>query len=144
MISVVTPCRTLLSALGLIGKTKSEWVLMSIKPGVMARPSASMTRLAYLARHGPSAAMRPALMAMSPMLPGAALPSINLPWRIRISHAIPASVGAPLPVTVWHNISRSLGWVDENIAALGMRGSKVALASLSRQHCHTGSADHLP
>ena len=42
MISVVTPWRTLLSAFGLIGRVKSEWVLMSIKPGVTARPSASM------------------------------------------------------------------------------------------------------
>ena len=43
MISVVTPWRTLLSALGLIGRVKSEWVLMSIKPGVTASPAASMT-----------------------------------------------------------------------------------------------------
>ena len=42
MISVVTPWRTLLSALGLIGKVKSEWVLMSMKPGATARPAASM------------------------------------------------------------------------------------------------------
>ena len=38
MISVVTPWRTLLSALGLIGSVKSEWVLMSMKPGATARP----------------------------------------------------------------------------------------------------------
>ena len=42
MISVVTPWRTLLSALGLIGSVKSEWVLMSMKPGATASPAASM------------------------------------------------------------------------------------------------------
>ncbi len=42
MISVVTPCLTLLSALGLIGSVKSEWVLMSMKPGVTARPLAAI------------------------------------------------------------------------------------------------------
>ena len=42
MISVVTPWRTLLSALGLIGSVKSEWVLMSMKPGATASPVASM------------------------------------------------------------------------------------------------------
>src|SRR5258706_439600 len=42
MISVVTPWRTLLSALGLIGRVKSEWVLMSMKPGATVRPAASM------------------------------------------------------------------------------------------------------
>ena len=58
MISVVTPWRTLLSAFGLIGKVKSEWVLMSIKPGVTASPSASITlaepagRLGRLPRSG--------------------------------------------------------------------------------------------
>src|SRR5262245_995661 len=46
MISVVTPCRTLLSAFGLIGKTKSEWGLMSMNPGATTRPSASMTLFA--------------------------------------------------------------------------------------------------
>ena len=49
MISVVTPWRTLLSAFGLIGSVKSEWVLMSMKPGATARPSASIILAASLA-----------------------------------------------------------------------------------------------
>src|SRR5579871_1795469 len=66
MISVVTPWRTLLSALGLIGSVKSEWVLMSIKPGVTASPLASMTFAADGAdRDAPSAAMRPPCTRMS-------------------------------------------------------------------------------
>src|SRR5437016_2601370 len=44
MISVVTPWRTLLSALGLIGSVKSEWVLMSMKPGATAGPAAGPLR----------------------------------------------------------------------------------------------------
>ena len=46
MISVVTPWRTLLSAFGLIGKVKSECVLMSMKPGATASPEASMILVA--------------------------------------------------------------------------------------------------
>src|SRR6266851_3746227 len=72
MISVVTPWRTLLSAFGLIGRTKSEWVLMSMKPGVTVRPSATMTFFASPARDGPSAAMRPSAIAISLVLPGLA------------------------------------------------------------------------
>ena len=46
MISVVTPWRTLLSAFGLIGSVKSEWVLMSMKPGVIVFPVQSTVRAA--------------------------------------------------------------------------------------------------
>src|SRR5262245_56994246 len=84
MISVVTPCRTLLSAFGLIGSTKSEWVLMSMKPGVTARPSASMPLLACPDRAGLIAAMRPAASAISARAPGLPLPSMRKPPRIRI------------------------------------------------------------
>ena len=59
MISVVTPWRTLLSALGLIGSVKSECVLMSMKPGATARPAASMVFAAGSSSCGPIAAMRP-------------------------------------------------------------------------------------
>src|SRR5258706_14999947 len=59
MISGVTPWRTLLSALGLIGNTKSEWVLMSIKPGVTASPPASTILAASGGRSRPIAAIWP-------------------------------------------------------------------------------------
>src|SRR5262245_15158408 len=94
MISVVTPCRTLLSAFGLIGRTKSEWVLMSMKPGVTARPSASMTLLASPGREGPMAAMRPAARAISAMVPWLPLPSMRRPRWITISQAMAVSVAA--------------------------------------------------
>ena len=71
---VVTPWRTLLSAQGLIGRVKSEWVLMSMKPGVTARPSASITLEAGPARRAPIAAMRPAWIAISAGLPAAPVP----------------------------------------------------------------------
>src|SRR5262249_10948450 len=92
MISVVTPWRTLLSAFGLIGRVKSEWVLMSMKPGATARPSASITRIAVAARRGPIAAIRPSATARSPATPGLPLPSISMPLRIRMSYAMPSLV----------------------------------------------------
>src|SRR5437763_12500484 len=85
MISVVTPWRTLLSALGLIGSVKSECVLMSMKPGATARPSASITLAASSCRERPSAAIRPSRTAISPISPGRPLPSIKVPPRIRMS-----------------------------------------------------------
>src|SRR5438045_2269522 len=88
MISVVTPWRTLLSALGLIGKVKSECVLMSMKPGVTARPSASITLVAPCGTERPSAAIRPSRTATSPTSPGRPLPSIKVPPRIRMSQVM--------------------------------------------------------
>src|SRR5690242_6929737 len=88
MISVVTPWRTLLSAFGLIGSVKSEWVLMSMKPGATASPCASIVRVAVPSRCGPIAAMRPSATARSPATPGLPLPSINRPLRIRMSYAM--------------------------------------------------------
>src|SRR5579871_3777454 len=88
MISVVTPWRTLLSAFGLIGRVKSEWVLMSMKPGATARPCASITRVALPATRGPTAAMRPSATARSPEMPGLPVPSISRPPRIRMSYAM--------------------------------------------------------
>ena len=63
MISVVTPWRTLLSALGLIGSVKSEWVLMSMKPGATARPAASMIFSAGASIGEAIAAIRPSSIA---------------------------------------------------------------------------------
>src|SRR5580693_1197740 len=85
MISVVTPWRTLLSAFGLIGSVKSEWVFMSIKPGAIASPSASIVLSAEPVRPGPTAAMRPPAMARSPAMPGLPAPSYKIPPRIRMS-----------------------------------------------------------
>src|SRR5438045_2870565 len=93
MISVVTPWRTLLSALGLIGKVKSECVLMSMKPGANARPSASITLAAPSGSERPSAAIRPSRTAMSPVSPGRPLPSIIVPPRIRMSEVM--GMGSP-------------------------------------------------
>src|SRR5580698_297011 len=84
MISVVTPWRTLLSAFGLIGSVKSEWVLMSMKPGATTRPDASMVLRAALAMC-PTATIRPSLMATSPAAPGLPAPSNSIPPRIRMS-----------------------------------------------------------
>src|SRR5215475_6162728 len=92
MISVVTPWRTLLSALGLIGRVKSEWVLMSMNPGATASPCASITRVALSPRRGPIAAMRPSATARSPPTPGLPVPSIRRPLRIRMSYAMPSVV----------------------------------------------------
>src|SRR5579862_5303144 len=85
MISVVTPWRTLLSAFGLIGRVKSECVLMSIKPGATASPAASMIFRAPSAICGPIAAMRPSAMARSAATPGLPVPSYKIPPRIRMS-----------------------------------------------------------
>ena len=85
MISVVTPWRTLLSALGLIGSVKSEWVLMSMKPGATARPAASMVFAAGSSIGEPIAAIRPSLMATSAATPALPLPSNTSPPRIRMS-----------------------------------------------------------
>src|SRR5882724_920123 len=95
MISVVTPWRTLLSALGLIGRVKSEWVLMSMKPGATARPPASITLVASVSSSAPMAAMRPSRMARSPGLPAAPVPSSSRPPRIRMSKGIGSL--APVP-----------------------------------------------
>src|SRR5215212_711073 len=86
MISVVTPWRTLLSAFGLMGRVKSECVLMSIKPGATARPAASIVLFASPARFGPMLAMQPAVIATSPGTPALPLPSNNSPFRIRRSN----------------------------------------------------------
>src|SRR5579875_2506519 len=87
MISVVTPWRTLLSAFGLIGRVKSEWVLMSIKPGLTTSPSAAMTRRASPTSPLPMAAMRPPRTATSATVPGRPLPSMTSPPRIRMSQS---------------------------------------------------------
>src|SRR5579862_7694471 len=90
MISVVTPWRTLLSAFGLIGSVKSEWVLMSIKPGATASPAASMIFRAVPAMPRPIAAMRPPAMAKSsPAAAALPAPSNNIPPRMMTSYTAP-------------------------------------------------------
>ena len=85
MISVVTPWRTLLSAFGLIGSVKSEWVLMSMKPGVTASPLASTMVLASPGSDLPMASMRSPAIARSCALPALPLPSNTMPLRMRMS-----------------------------------------------------------
>ena len=84
MISVVTPWRTLLSAFGLIGKVKSEWVLMSMKPGATARPGASMifSAGASIAADRGDAAVLDGEIGGDARAP---LPSNSSPPRIRMS-----------------------------------------------------------
>src|ERR1700730_5137896 len=98
MISVVTPWRTLLSALGLIGSVKSEWVLMSMKPGATASPRASMTFAASPGGSLPMAANRPAQMATSPGLPAAPVPSSRRPPRMRTSCSMPDAPCRDCPI----------------------------------------------
>ena len=68
---------TVLVALGqlVIGKVKSECVLMSMKPGATAMPVASITRWACTPRSWPMASRRAPAMATSACMPGAPLPS---------------------------------------------------------------------
>src|SRR5215469_877052 len=61
---------------------------MSIKPGVTASPSASMTFAASPPNDRPTAAIRPSCTARSPGLPGRPLPSKSVPPRIRMSQLI--------------------------------------------------------
>src|SRR5580700_6850426 len=98
MISVVTPWRTLLSAFGLIGSVKSEWVFMSIKPGATASPAASMIFRAVPAMPRPIAAMRPPAMATSsPAAPALPAPSNNIPPRMMKSYTAPDCRGLVAP-----------------------------------------------
>src|SRR6202030_4072390 len=96
MISVVTPWRTLLSAFGLIGSVKSEWVFMSIKPGATTSPSASMIFFAASVPRAPTIAMRPSAMARSSATPALPVPSNKVPPRIRMSCTAVFVLGAAL------------------------------------------------
>src|SRR5205085_927142 len=82
---------------------KSECVLMSMKPGATAKPSASITLAAPFGRERPSAAIRPPRTAMSPISPGLPLPSIKVPPRIRMSQVM---IGALYPLSARKNALR--------------------------------------
>src|SRR5580704_12135817 len=113
MISVVTPWRTLLSAFGLIGSVKSECVLMSIKPGATASPSASMIFRAASVPCAPTIAMRPPSMARSDAMPGLPAPSYKIPPRIRMSHTAVFISGVALAMLDRRGVRRRhKAWID--------------------------------
>ena len=70
--SVVTPCRTRLSAVGYSRMPPSEWLWMSTKPGQTWRPAASRTRRPWSAAIEPTAAMASPFRATSAAYDGRA------------------------------------------------------------------------
>jgi hypothetical protein len=58
----------------------SEWVCMSMKPGVTARPAASIRVFASAARRSSSATIRPPSTATSARRGPEPVPSITLPF----------------------------------------------------------------
>ena len=59
-----------------------------MKPGVTARPDASMTQPAWAADKLPSAAIFPAVMPTSARKPGRPVPSMTVPPRIMVSNMV--------------------------------------------------------
>ena len=118
MTSVVTPWRTLLSAWGMRARVKSEWVLMSMKPGATTRPLASIMRAPAAVMSPPMAAMRPSLNATSARRPGAPVPSMTSPPWMRMSSAIADGLGNREPF-----LRPVSGWRRAGGAATPARGS---------------------
>jgi len=90
-ISVVTPCRILLSALGLMMKERSVWVWTSTKPGVISLPLASISTPASCSPRLPTAAILSPMTATSPLNQGFPEPSTILPFlktmsKLSITH----------------------------------------------------------
>src|SRR3954463_193740 len=89
--SVVTPWRTVLSAVGTVSSVKSLWLWGSTKPGQTIRPAASMILSACAPSRSPTAAMRPSSTATSPRNGGIPVPSTTSASRIRTSSTASAS-----------------------------------------------------
>ena len=79
--SVVTPCRTVLSAVGTVSRVKSLWLCGSKKPGQIIRPAASIVRSARAPSRSPTAAILPSSTATSPRNGGEPVPSTMSPSR---------------------------------------------------------------
>src|SRR5262245_57061981 len=73
--SVVTPCRIVDCAVGLVSSVKSLWLCGSTKPGQTTRPAASIVRSASAPSSSPTAAIREPSTATSPRNRGAPVPS---------------------------------------------------------------------
>ena len=85
---VVTPWYAMLSAPGSSTRLTSEWVCMSMKPGVTTFPAASMTRAASASGSAPIASILPRDTPTSAGYPGPPEPSTTLPPRMRRSNAM--------------------------------------------------------
>src|SRR6266550_3743289 len=94
--SVVTPCRTVLSALGFARIDQSLWLCGSTKPGQTTWPPASITRSARVPSTGPTCVMRSPSIATSPWNGAPPPPSTIQPLRTR------TSVISSLSFLYWH------------------------------------------
>jgi hypothetical protein len=97
-ISVVTPCRIVLSAVGFASSEKSLWLCGSTKPGQTTLPDASITRVAVASSPSrPTSTIFPPSIATSPRNGGLPVPSATQPFLISTS-----SIAASLLVCPGH------------------------------------------